>query len=101
MLSIWPTLQRQRGVSQTDVTVLHTGVSTSDYYRRLWVILDRRLDVGIVILDEIDKLEDDNVLMQLSRAVEAGKVTDSTLDVIGISETGHSRDTSSSTSCSS
>ena len=71
--------------TQTDVTVPHTGVSTSDYYRRLWEILDTRLDVGIVILDEIDKLEDDNVLMQLSRAVEAGKVTDSTLGVIGIS----------------
>ncbi|MFD1687521.1 Cdc6/Cdc18 family protein [Halobellus litoreus] len=70
---------------QTDITVPHTGVSTSDYYRRLWDILDARLDVGLVILDEIDKLEDDNVLMQLSRAAEAGKVTESTLGVIGIS----------------
>ncbi|QCC49475.1 Cdc6/Cdc18 family protein [Halobellus limi] len=71
--------------TQTDITVPHTGVSTSDYYRRLWDILDARLDVGLVILDEIDKLEDDNVLMQLSRAAEAGKVTESTLGVIGIS----------------
>ena len=70
---------------QTAIKVPHTGVSTSDYYRRLWDILDARLDVGIVILDEIDKLEDDNVLMQLSRAAEAGKVTESTLGVIGIS----------------
>ncbi|MGQ4557418.1 AAA family ATPase [Halobellus sp. GM3] len=71
--------------TQTAIKVPHTGVSTSDYYRRLWDILDMRLDVGIVILDEIDKLEDDNVLMQLSRAAEAGKVTESTLGVIGIS----------------
>ncbi|RLM94387.1 Cdc6/Cdc18 family protein [Haloarcula sp. Atlit-7R] len=70
---------------ETGITVPHTGVSTSDYYRRLWDILDERLDVGIVILDEIDKLEGDNVLMQLSRAAEAGKVTDSTLGVVGIS----------------
>jgi len=70
---------------ETEITVPHTGVSTSDYYRRLWDILDARLDVGIIILDEIDKLEGDNVLMQLSRAAEAGKVTESTLGVIGIS----------------
>lgn len=70
---------------QTDISVPSTGISTSDYYRRLWEILDARLDVGIIILDEIDKLEDDNVLMQLSRAAEAGKVNDSTLGVIGIS----------------
>jgi len=69
----------------TDVKIPASGVSTSDYYRRLWKILDARLDVGIIILDEIDKLEDDNVLMQLSRAAEAGKVEDSTLGIIGIS----------------
>lgn len=70
---------------ETNMTVPHSGVSTSDYYRRLWKILDARLDVGIIILDEIDKLEDDNVLMQLSRATEAGKVDNSTLGIIGIS----------------
>jgi len=70
---------------ETGVTVPASGVSTSDCYRRLWKILDARLDVGIIILDEIDKLEDDNILMQLSRAAEAGKVEDSTLGIIGIS----------------
>ncbi|RLM62992.1 Cdc6/Cdc18 family protein [Halorubrum sp. Atlit-26R] len=70
---------------ETGVSVPASGVSTSDYYRRLWKILDAQLDVGIIILDEIDKLEDDNVLMQLSRAAEAGKVDDSTLGIIGIS----------------
>ncbi|WP_160135802.1 Cdc6/Cdc18 family protein [Halococcus salsus] len=77
----------------TDITVPHSGVSTSDYYRRLWDILDARLDVGIIILDEIDKLEDDNVLMQLSRAAEAGKVSDSTLGIIGISNKIRYKDT--------
>lgn len=78
---------------ETDITVPHSGVSTSDYYRRLWDILDARLDVGIIILDEIDKLEDDNVLMQLSRAAEAGKVSESTLGIIGISNKIRYKDT--------
>ncbi|GAB6880358.1 DNA replication protein Orc4 [Halorubrum gandharaense] len=78
---------------ETGTTVPHSGVSTSDYYRRLWDILDARLDVGIIILDEIDKLEDDNVLMQLSRAAEAGKVDDSTLGIIGISNKIRYKDT--------
>ncbi|OYR75609.1 cell division control protein Cdc6, partial [Halorubrum sp. E3] len=37
------------------------------------------------ILDEIDKLDDDAILMQLSRAGEAGKITDCKLGVVGIS----------------
>ena len=78
---------------QTDVSVPHSGVSTSDYYRRLWDILDKRLDVGIIILDEIDKLDGDNVLMQLSRAAEAGKVSESTLGIIGISNKIRYKDT--------
>lgn len=78
---------------ETDITVPHSGVSTSDYYRRLWDILDARLDVGIIILDEIDKLEGDDVLMQLSRAAEAGKVSESTLGIIGISNKIRYKDT--------
>jgi len=94
---------------ETGVTVPASGVSTSDYYRRLWKILDARLDVGIIILDEIDKLEDDNILMQLSRAAEAEKVEDSTLGISGSatrfatrnrSTSGSSRVSPSETSCS-
>ena len=48
-------------------------------------MLEARYDVGLVILDEIDKLDNDNVLMQLSRAAESGKLNDSTLGIIGIS----------------
>lgn len=70
---------------ETDISVPMSGLSTSNYYRRLWNILDAQYDVGLVILDEIDKLDNDNILMQLSRAAESGKLTDSTLGIIGIS----------------
>jgi len=70
---------------ETDISVPMSGLSTSNYYRRLWDILDAQYDVGLVILDEIDKLDNDNILMQLSRAAESGKLTDSTLGIIGIS----------------
>jgi len=71
--------------AETDINVPDKGLSTSTYYKRLWRILDERYDVVLVILDEIDKLDDDAILMQLSRAGEAGKVTDCKLGVIGIS----------------
>ncbi len=70
---------------ETGLTVPPSGLSTSNYYRRLWNVLEARYDVGLVILDEIDKLDDDNILMQLSRAAESGKLANSTLGIIGIS----------------
>ena len=70
---------------RTDLTVPSSGLSTANYYKRLWAIIDSVYDVAIVILDEVDKLEDDSVLMQLSRAVESGKLAESTLGIIGIS----------------
>jgi cell division control protein 6 len=69
----------------TDIRIPDKGLSTSTYYKRLWRILDDLYDVVLIILDEIDKLSDDDILMQLSRAGEAGKVTDCKLGVIGIS----------------
>ena len=72
-------------VEETDINVPDKGLSTSTYYKRLWRILDQRFDVVVIILDEIDKLSDDDILMQLSRAGEAGKVTDCKLGVLGIS----------------
>lgn len=70
-----------------------SGLSTGDYYRKLWTVIDDYYDVTIVILDEIDKLDGDNVLMQLSRAVESGKLKTSTLGVIGISNKIQYKDT--------
>jgi cell division control protein 6 len=69
----------------TDVKIPDRGISTATYYKRLWDILDSRLDVALVILDEIDKLDGDDILMQLSRAGEAGKIEGCKIGVIGIS----------------
>jgi len=78
--------------TETGISVPHTGLSTSAYYKRLWQILDEQAEVAIVILDEIDKLENDDVLMQLSRAGEAGKIDDCKIGVIGISNKIRYRD---------
>jgi cell division control protein 6 len=69
----------------TDISIPDKGISTSTYYKRLWHILDAEYYVVLVILDEIDKLEDDDILMQLSRAGEAGKLDHCKLGIIGIS----------------
>ncbi|MFC7157939.1 Cdc6/Cdc18 family protein [Halomarina halobia] len=69
----------------TDINIPDKGISTATYYKRLWKILDMRYDVVLVILDEIDKLDNDDILMQLSRAGEAGKLTECKVGVIGIS----------------
>ncbi|QLK26966.1 orc1/cdc6 family replication initiation protein [Natrinema zhouii] len=71
--------------AETEISIPHSGLSTAEYYRRLWRIVDTRYDVALIILDEVDKIEDDEILMQLSRAVESGKLTESTIGVIGIS----------------
>jgi cell division control protein 6 len=70
---------------ETDIYIPDKGISTATYYKRLWKILDGQYDVVLVILDEIDKLEDDAILMQLSRAGEAGKIEDCKIGVMGIS----------------
>jgi cell division control protein 6 len=70
---------------ETDIYIPDKGISTATYYKRLWKILDGQYDVVLVILDEIDKLEDDAILMQLSRAGEAGKIADCKIGVMGIS----------------
>jgi cell division control protein 6 len=55
-----------------------------EYYQHIWRILDTYLDSLLLILDEIDKLANSNILMQLSRAKEAGK-TECYIGIIGIS----------------
>jgi cell division control protein 6 len=70
---------------RTGIKVPDKGISTSTYYKRLWTVLDGQYDVALVILDEIDKLDDDAILMQLSRAGEAGKIGRCKIGVIGIS----------------
>lgn len=71
--------------AKTDIKIPDKGIATSTYYKRLWEILEQLYDVVLVILDEIDKLENDDILMQLSRAGEAGKIESCKIGVIGIS----------------
>jgi cell division control protein 6 len=71
--------------SETGILIPDKGIATSTYYKRLWDLLDQQYDVVLVILDEIDKLENDDILMQLSRAGEAGKIEQCKIGVIGIS----------------
>ena len=70
---------------RTGIKIPDKGIATSTYYKRLWTVLDELYDVVLVILDEIDKLADDDILMQLSRAGEAGKIDSCKVGVIGIS----------------
>jgi len=69
----------------TGITLPVTGLSTDEYYYRLWNILDELYDVVVIILDEIYKLKDNEILMQLSRAGEAGKVDSCSVGIIAIS----------------
>lgn len=81
-------IAREFNSPDTGITVPLKGISTSQYYQKLWDILDHSYDVGIIVLDEIDKIGDEDsekALMLLSRAVEAGKISDCKLGIIGIS----------------
>lgn len=60
------------------------GIGTMEYYQHIWQLLDDHLDAALIVLDEIDKLDNSNILMQLSRAQEAQK-TDCYIGIIGIS----------------
>ncbi|RNJ22026.1 orc1/cdc6 family replication initiation protein [Halosegnis longus] len=69
----------------TDISIPVSGLATDVYYNRLWQILDELHDVVIIILDEVDKLQDNDILMQLSRAAEAGKVDSCKVGILAIS----------------
>lgn len=75
------TLQRSTSYEQK---IPHRGVGTMEYYQHIWRILDEHFDAVLLILDEIDKLANSNILMQMSRAQEAGK-TSCYIGIIGIS----------------
>ncbi len=77
--------------SITGFSIPRAGIGSGEYYDYLWEILDRRYDAVVVILDEVDRLSDDDVLMQLSRARESGKA-DCHLGVIAISNKIEYRD---------
>lgn len=60
-----------------------SGLPTDKFYQRLWGILDY-YDSVLCILDEIDMLNDDRVLRNLSKAVESGE-TDCRIGIITLS----------------
>jgi len=68
----------------TDQSVPETGLSTARYKQRLWDALNASYDGALVILDEMDKLQTENTVLELSRAVEDRKI-DVPLGVIVIS----------------
>lgn len=74
---------------RTNVTIPPTGLSTAQYYDRFWRIADALYDCIVVVLDEIDRLADDDILLQLSRAEESEKVRRCGLGIIGISNKIH------------
>ncbi|WP_248910347.1 orc1/cdc6 family replication initiation protein [Halocatena marina] len=76
---------------ESGVKVPTRGISTNEYYNRLWDILDQEYDAALITLDEVDQLSDDNVLMLLSRAREAGKI-DVSIGIISISNKVNFRD---------
>lgn len=60
------------------------GISTDEYYERLWDVLDTHYDGAVITLDEVDRLRDDSPLMILSRARENGSV-DIPISIVAIS----------------
>ncbi len=78
------TIAESINTPSSGVKVPTRGISTNEYYNRLWEILDQEYDAALITLDEVDRLGDDNVLMLLSRAREAGKV-DVPIGIISIS----------------
>ena len=75
----------------TDLDIPRSGIGSGEYYDYLWEILDAAYDSVIIILDEVDRLDDDDILMQLSRAREAGKA-DCHLGIIAVSNKIEYRD---------
>ena len=57
-----------------DTNVPRVGIAAADYRDITWELLaEFAVDSFVVILDEIDKLDDDELLRSLSRARESGK----------------------------
>lgn len=59
---------------EAEKKIPRTGISAADYRDIVWELLGQNaVNSFVVILDEIDKLENDSVLRSLSRAAESGK----------------------------
>jgi cell division control protein 6 len=83
-----------RSINETEATdfdIPRAGIGSGEYYDYLWEILNTAYDSAIIILDEVDRLDGDDILMQLSRARESGKA-DCHLGVIAVSNKIEYRD---------
>lgn len=68
-----------------ETSIPRIGISAADYRDITWELLEETdADAFVVILDEIDKLSDDELLRSLSRARESGKI-DTHVGIICIS----------------
>ncbi|MFC6723521.1 orc1/cdc6 family replication initiation protein [Halobium palmae] len=65
--------------------ISESGYSRSQVYRLMWNEFDDLQGIVLIVLDEVDHLEDDSILYQLSRARENQHLEKSRVAVIGIS----------------
>ncbi|GGM61855.1 cell division control protein 6 [Halarchaeum rubridurum] len=75
----------------------HNQISTTGYplatvYEMLWEDLDSHGGTVLIVLDEIDNIGDDSILYQLPRARANGKLEDTQVGLIGISNDFSFRD---------
>jgi len=78
-------LRRICNVVNPSIEIPITGLPTSEYYARLWKILDDFNGVVIIALDEVDKLRDQELLYNLSRARENMDIKKSLVGLVCIS----------------
>lgn len=78
-------LANKLNTENSGVDIPVKGISTNDYYERLYKIIDQQYDVAFLLLDEIDMLPDDEILRKISRAGENENVIDSQIGIIGMS----------------
>jgi archaeal cell division control protein 6 len=82
-------LRKNLGIEKS---IPRIGIGAADYRDITWELLaEKNIDSFVVILDEIDKLDDDELLRSISRAKESGK-SDTNIGVICISNKIEYRD---------
>ena len=76
-----------------DDKISETGHPRSKVYDLMWDSFDDHGGLIILVLDEIDHLQDDSLLYQLSRARENDNISNARVSVVGISNDLTYRDT--------
>jgi cell division control protein 6 len=69
-----------------------TGYPRATVYDMLWNELDQCGGTIVIVLDEVDHIEDDSILYQLSRARANGNLSEAKIGIIGISNDFSFRD---------